>query len=409
MLPESIRLAANAVQAVRSIGPNLGRSIFGDAASRGPGTCPPTEFQVIQPETFLRSAMTLAQLVVPALPRRLPAWVRVRPRLKPAVRLVLRPSKVYRYRPARPLTDPTPDQAWFYLNGIGADRQVLMLNAAYLTDLFGRPLTLLHDASCSLLSDLAECAFGKGSDGVCEAARMAFAPIYVALKQPRCRRVVLLAHSQGSAVTSVLLWLLRGLYPPTAAELLDGEPRCPEQRLARALAERWGFPCAQAAAGRPVTGAMVKPTLDRGELAKLEIYAFGNCASLMGPIDRTSQAPYVESYGNEFDVIARLGVLAPGDGPGATRIGGERFVRRGAWGHLLNAHYLFPMEQEWRATRADGALKTGLEPLPGNRARQPRLFGYFGGASPGDTGVEAAGPQVHEQIAPAQRSALRVA
>jgi hypothetical protein len=67
---------------------------------------------------------------------------------------------------------------------------------------------------------------------------MAFAPIYVALKQARCRRVVLLAHSQGTIVAAALLWLLRGLYAPTAEELRVGEPRCPEQRVARALADR---------------------------------------------------------------------------------------------------------------------------------------------------------------------------
>jgi hypothetical protein len=137
----------------------------------------------------------------------------------------------------------------------------------------------------------------------------------------------------------------------------------------------------------------VRPPLTLDELSKLEIYAFANCASLMGPIDRKAQAPYIESYGNEFDALARLGVLAPATTAAAVRIGGERYVRRGAWGHLLNAHYLYPMEQEWRARR-EGALLTGLRPLPGNRARQPRLFGYFDGSSPPalDRGIEAAEP-----------------
>lgn len=385
MFPEPVRLAANAFSAVRSVGMQLGRSLFGDAASRAKSTCPPTEFQLIQPDAVLKSVQTLAHLTLPALPRRMPAWARRRSRLKPAAGLLWRSSKVYRYRPARPLTDPTPDQAWFFINGICADRQVLMLNAAYLTDLFGRPLTLLHDATCSLVSDLAKCAFGKDSPGVREAARMAFAPLYVALKKPGCNRVMLLAHSQGSTVTGVLLWLLRGLYPPTADELLDGEPRYPEKRIARALAERWGFPCAL-----DVTQALkainaVKPALSREELAKLEIYTFGNCASPMGPIDRKASLPYIESYGNEFDVIARLGVLGPAGGPRDPRIGGERFIRRGAWGHLLNAHYLYPMEQEWRASQQEGGtLVTGCRPLPGNTARHPRLFEYFGGASPAE-------------------------
>ncbi|MCC2657750.1 MAG: hypothetical protein K0Q76_2858 [Panacagrimonas sp.] len=402
MFPESIRLAAHAFEAVRPVGLQIGRSIFGEPASRDPALCPTTEFQLIEPESWVRAAQTLAHLAIPGFPRRLPAWARLQPRLKPAVRVVLRPSKVYRYRPARPLPDPSPDQAWFFINGICADRQVLMLNAAYLTELFRRPLTLLHDSTCSLLSDLYDCAFGKGSPGVCEAARMAFAPIYVALKEPRCKRVVLLAHSQGSVVTSVLLWLLRGLYPPTAEELLEGEPRCPEQRVARELAERWSFPCAQAGGGRPHSDASsVRPALTREELAKLEVYTFGNCASLMGFVDRKARLPYIESYGNEFDAIARLGVLGSGEGPREARIGGERFVRRGAWGHLLNAHYLHPMEQEWLALQ-DGKPNLGiaLKALPFNEARLPRLFEYFGGASPAPRVVPA--PATPQAAAPAE-------
>lgn len=390
MIPESIRLAANVVQALRPTGLQLTRSLLGDESSRSVEHCPHSEFQLLAPDALPRSASTLAHLLLPAVPRRLPAWVRLQPPLKPAARLFLRPSKVYRYRPARPMVDPSPDQVWFFLNGICTDRQVLMLNAAYLSELFRRPLTLLHNSTCGVVPDLLECALGKGWNGVTEAARMAFAPVYSALKRPECQRVVLLAHSQGTIVAGVLLWLLRGLYPPTADELLDGEPRCPEQRLARQLADRWGFPCALSNPQRARSPAIIKPPLTLAELAKLEIYAFANCASLMGPIERKPRLPYIESYGNEFDVVARLGVLAPNTGPGAVRVGGERFVRRDAWGHLLNAHYLHAMEQEWRGSK-DVALRTGLRPLPGNHARQPRLFEYFGGASPATLAVTPSG------------------
>jgi hypothetical protein len=384
VLPETIRAAAHLAQALKIVGPDLGRSLLGDADSRSSARCPPSEFALVEGPASMRRLHTLAQLLIPALPRRLPAWARLQPRIKPAMRLLLRPAKVYRYRAARPLADPTPAQAWFFINGIGADREVLMHNAAYLTELFQRPLTLLHNPSCGLLPDLAECTLGKGWSGVSEAARMAFAPVYSALKQPGCERVVLLAHSQGSIVASVLLWLLRGLYAPTADELLEGPARCPEQRVARTIAERWGFPCAQAAAQPRRSSAAVRPPLTREELAKLEIYAFGNCASLMGPIDRRARVPHVESYGNEFDLMAHLGMLAPaGPHPGAYRIGGERFLRRGAWGHLLNAHYLWPMEQEWRALARDPdtAPRSDWRPLPGNQARRPRLPAYFGGES----------------------------
>lgn len=382
MLPESLRSVLNVAQALRPTGLQLPRSLLGEPDSWSVKTCPPTELQLLEPGNWLKAAQTLAHLAIPAVPKRLPSWVRLRPALKPTARLFLRPSKVYRYRPAILRPDPTPDQAWFFINGVGTDRNLLMLNAAYLTELFQRRLTLLHDPSRSLLPDLAECALGKGRRGVSEAARLAFAPIYVALKQPSCRRVVLLAHSRGSVVAGVLLWLLRGLYPPTASALLEGEPRCPEQRVARVLAHKWGFPCAEAVARTSAAPGSIKPPLTRQELSKLEVYAFANCASLMGPIDRQSGLPYIESYGNEHDVVARLGVLARGTDLRTPLIGGERFMRRDAWGHLLNAHYLFPMEQEYRARQRGETPPSALRPLPGNAHRHPRLFEYFGGASP---------------------------
>ena len=382
MTPELIRQLLNTAQALFPERGQLRRALLGDSTSWSTDTCPATELQLLKPDQGLKAAQTLAQLLIPALPKRLPAWARLRPTLKPAARLVLRPSRVYRYVPARRQPDPTPDQAWFFVNGLATDRNVLMLNAAYLSELFGRPLTLIHNASCGLLPDVAECALGKGWSGVSEAARVAFAPIYVALKQPQCRRVVLLAHSQGTVITAVLLWLLRGLYPPTSEELLEGEHRCPEQRIARELADKWGFPRAEDAGRKAARGKQIKPPLSFEELAKLEIYAFANCASLMGPIDRKHGLPYLESYGNQHDVIARLGVLSRAPGPQSQRIRGERFIRRDAGGHLLNAHYLHPMECEWRAAREQGQLQTQLKPMPGTRRSQPRLFEYFGGATP---------------------------
>lgn len=385
MLPDSIRLAFNVAQALRHPPLALRRSLLGEPASWSRQTCPPTELQLGEPANWLKAAQTLAYIGIPAVPRRLPRWVRLRPALKPAVRLFLRPSRVYRYRDAACRPDPTPEQAWFFINGICTDRQVLMLNAAYLSKLFHRPLTLLHNSTCSLLPDLAECAIGKAWDGVTESVRSAFAPLYAALKSPAKQRVILIAHSQGTIIASVLLWMLRSLYPPTAAAVLEGPIRCPEQRVARKLAALWHFDEAQAGARKSGAAGAVSPMLSAQELAKLEIYAIANCASRMEPIidhPLGHALTYLESHGNQHDVVARLGVLAPSGGLGGAVIGGERFARHGAWGHLLNAHYLYPMEREWRAARRSDGVKSGMEPLPGNHQLLPRLFEYFAGASP---------------------------
>jgi hypothetical protein len=118
------------------------------------------------------------------------------------------------------------------------------------------------------------------------------------------------------------------------------------------------------------------------ELRKLEIYCFANCATTMIPVRTGARgrapAPWIESYGNEMDIVARLGVLANTSGPGSVRIGGDRYRRAAAWGHLLNAHYLYPMME----ARGRGDPTGGLRPLKGARTAVPRLFAYLDAKSP---------------------------
>lgn len=382
-----MRLASikSLAETVRHLAPDAGtlpRALMGDADERSLERCPYSELQLAEPPNWGKGLQTLSHLLIPASSRRPPRWVRHQPRLKPAVRLLRRPAKVFHYHDSHDWPDPTPDQAWFFLNGIGADRHVLMLNAAYLSHLFGRPLTLLHNPSCGLLADLSECLFDRGGRGIADATRVAFAPLYVALKQKRIRRVVVIAHSQGTVVTAALLWLLRALYAPTAAEALHGEAGYPEQAVAQRLARKWGFPPPAEAARRARRGsAAIRPPLSCAELAKLEIYAFANCASTMTPIDKARSLPFIESYGNQHDALAHQGVLSTPPDRSEAPIGGERYWRPGAWGHWLNAHYLHPLERDGLSLRRDGRT-TEWVGLPGNRLAHPRLLDYLDGQTP---------------------------
>ena len=55
--------------------------------------------------------------------------------------------------------------------------------------------------------------------------------------------------------------------------------------------------------------------LEEAELAKLEIYGFANCANTMRyyrpPVEGQKPIPWIESFGNQHDLVARLGMLAP--------------------------------------------------------------------------------------------------
>src|SRR5579885_286294 len=388
MLNRALDLACNVGHALQIFPPNYVRSILGDLDSWRTQTCPPTELQLAAFHEWNKGLPAFAHILIPALP-----W-KPREVSLPCSDLLFRPSAVFRYPAGDHVQDPTAQEIWFFINGICTDRSVVHLNAQYLHRLFGRPLTVLHNFTRSFIPDLAACAVGKGWEQVTESAAVAFPPIYAALKNKTYERLILLAHSQGTILSAVILELLKGLHPPIHEEWAAAPVVAPECAVARKLAERWDFAGTMRAV-RTGRRARTAPRFDwpgRGrrrlepvtldELRKAEIYCFANCATEMVPVrmrgENAVPAPWIESYGNEKDIVARLGVLASETGPGSARIGGDRYTRDAAWGHLLNAHYLYPMMK----ARGSGQPAGGLAPLTGNRFSVPRLFGYLDAKSP---------------------------
>jgi hypothetical protein len=123
------------------------------------------------------------------------------------------------------------------------------------------------------------------------------------------------------------------------------------------------------------------------ELARLEIYCFANCASEMRYVDPARQLPWLESLGNEHDLVARLGMLAPHLAAERIAIDGPMWIRHDAWGHLLNAHYLRAIELA-QGGPGPGPATAGPAPymqLAGAPAPAPRLYRYLnGGVAPPD-------------------------
>ena len=143
--------------------------------------------------------------------------------------------------------------------------------------------------------------------------------------------------------------------------------------------------------GREVTFEGIDDVTRSDIRRKLEVYCFANCANTMPyyrpPTYDQPPIPWIESFGNQHDVVARLGMLAPNAAKWQIAIDGPRYVDRDAWGHLLNQHYLIAVEQMQKVGRKWGghggrAPYTLLNPDAFPDITIPRLFSYINGGSP---------------------------
>ena len=268
------------------------------------------------------------------------------------------------------------------------------MNAAYLASLFHRPLTLIQNSTDSLWIDLFQCLMGRDWEfeqtfdwwDMTEPAIKAFTPIYEALTNPQKKKVVVVAHSQGTIIMAYVLRLLKGQWPETNG--LHGK----KSRVVAVEPEQLYTPV------EPVfvypNQAPLKPSdfrlLTADELAKLEIYCFANCARQMTYFDKKARVPWIESFGNEHDLVARLGMLAPHPEKRQIAIDGPRYLHKDTWGHLLNAHYLYDIDKyeqgEGRqaGSSSDGTFDGTLQLLNTDQFSKeltPRLFKYINGGS----------------------------
>jgi hypothetical protein len=274
--------------------------------------------------------------------------------------------------------DPHPRERWLFVNGICSDQRIALINAEMLARMFGRTVVPLYNATDGWLLDLVECGLGKGFDSVTEAVAKNLMPFVEALCDEALERVVFVSHSQGTIIAAVMLkWLEEVLNRDTVTHGPGAQKPSPERRAARRLTGKEGRDPNYEYAARAHAFALKHLRADF--LGKLEMYCFANCATAMNPIvavgNPVHHAPWIESYGNEYDVVARLGVLAPPHGIGSARIEGDRYRRAKAWGHLLNAHYLIPILRDL------AGATDGLKPFPENLLKRPRLWEYYGGAA----------------------------
>ena len=130
--------------------------------------------------------------------------------------------------------------------------------------------------------------------------------------------------------------------------------------------------------------------LTEAEFAKLELYCFANCANNMTyvkpPENGKPPIPWLESFGNENDIVARLGMLAPRPNKWGIKIDGPCYKKHDSWGHLLNQHYLFEIAKAQKDGYKKGG-QNGMDPYVLVDAsgfancENPRLFRYINGGT----------------------------
>ena len=251
---------------------------------------------------------------------------RLRARFLPLPFFSERPCSIRQHAP-----DHFPREAWFFVNGIATDKELLALNGRYLVKLFQRPIELIYNPTEGPLSDLLECMLGRTFDFVSAPAEYALERVSLALTDPEKDRVILMGHSQGGIIVSNV-----------------------------------------------VSGLIERFSGDHERMSKLEVYTFGSAADRIrtDPELDTPQrhVPFIEHFANTQDMVAGLGVLERG-----LTVSGKVYTLEKA-GHFLNAHYLPEIEarQAYAWHDADG-----------RQHRTARLYEYLQGGTPELLPIEA--------------------
>ncbi|KAL6718464.1 hypothetical protein ACLMJK_004555 [Lecanora helva] len=239
------------------------------------------------------------------------------------------------------LAEQHKDERWLFVNGIMVGRSGLQSNIDRIAETFGRAVIGIHNQTYGFLGDLLECLIQRVYSYRTRDVRTAHEYVKATLVDSTVKKVVLIAHSQGGIIVSLVV----------------------DQLLTELPAE-----C----------------------MSKLEVYTFGSAAShFSNPLaalpfrkqpnvlptsptdihlsefaDPKHVIPFIEHYANQKDPVPRWGVLHFTQDVLNGRYAGSVFVRMGASGHLFNQHYMdpmFPLPEKESHWLQDSFLDNGVQ------------------------------------------------
>lgn len=351
-----------------------------------------SEFTILDPWQPIRTLRYFRDTTIPASPSSAPGWAET---LMPSVlrNIFWRPSRFFQQADVYGSPCSFPDEHWFFINGVATNEDVTRLNAACLAQLFHRPITVLQNATDSLMVDLIECAVGKGFKDdpnsedrktMTEPAWKATSAILEALNAPATKKVVVIAHSQG---TIIVANVLRAIAKALSEQhlLVPRGRRLGWHEYTRALMggikTHFDKTLRDELAHSLSVFGTGKPSEISDRVQKLEIYTFANCADKMKYVAGRGgrMFPYLEHFANEFDIVARLGILSPND---KIDIDGVTYIQADGWGHLLNEHHLFAIDDYLYPGPEHGRDENPFRQTGSRDGEEPRLYSYFHGKRP---------------------------
>lgn len=155
------------------------------------------------------------------------------------------------------------NQAWFFINGISTSRSGIVTDLRFLEKIFQRPITGIFNRTAGPILDVIECVIQRDFSYYTRDIRNGYVEVRAALEADNTKKVVLLCHSQGGIIASLIVDLLLS-------------------------------------------------TISRSLLDKLEVYTFADASNhFNNPLNAVGQPTirYVEHFANGKDPISQFGVL----------------------------------------------------------------------------------------------------
>jgi len=386
-----VTLAKVSTAALSFFPPLYFQSVFGRLSSWLPPHRQYSEYSIIDAWRPLRTAKYLFDISVPAFSHAPGPLTRTF--LPPVIQhMFWRPSNYFQQADPFDSVTSFEDEQWIFINGICTNNDVAKLNSSLISQIFKRPISVVHNATDSTVVDLMECVIGKtfetdpsldDSQSMTEPAIKATVAVLAALKDPQKQKVVLLCHSQGTIITANVLRALKNTLTQIKA-MKHGNEICHLDSLSQIVFELCWQESFIESSVEEVDNQLI------AMMKKLEVYTFANCADKMtyvcyGQNERCEDIglPYIENFANQFDLVARLGIISPLRDPDAENpiidIDGGVYEKQGpaAWGHLLNQHYLFGME-DFLANSQSSQNPYQASPLSVTQG-MPRLYSYYNG------------------------------